>query len=138
MPLLAAWFYAEWHGFDGRSQANIKAQLTENLGRDCIPITFLAHAGSEIVGTVSLDLSDLPSFDYLSPWLASLYVLPAARKTGIGTALVRHAQQFATSRGIMRLFLWSPGSTCVYEKCGWTVSERMHYNSRPITLMRFN
>lgn len=138
VPLLARWFHAEWHSLDGRSQATIEAQLAENLGRDCIPITFLARAGSEVLGTVSVDLSDLPPFDHLSPWVASLYIVPAARGAGIGTALLRHAQQFATSRGIRRLYLWTPGSTHLYEECGWTVSEHIHYNSRPITLMHFN
>jgi GNAT superfamily N-acetyltransferase len=138
MPLLARWFYSEWHSFDGRSQPAIQAQLAENLRRDCMPITFLAVRDGQIAGTVSIDLADLPPFDHLSPWLASLYVIPAARGGGVGTRLVRHAQQFATSHGISRLYLWTPGATRLYEKCGWTVFERTHYNSHPITLMHYN
>jgi GNAT superfamily N-acetyltransferase len=115
VPLLARWFHREWHDFDGRSLADIEEQLAENLTRDSIPITFLAQSGSELVGTVSLDLSDLPAFDHFSPWLASLYVLPSARGVGIGTALVRHAQKFATSRGVKRIHLWTPG---VFGKIG--------------------
>jgi GNAT superfamily N-acetyltransferase len=137
VSLLARWFHGEWHIFDGRSVPTIEAQLAENLCRDSIPITFLAKCRSEVVGTVSLDLSDLAPFDHLSPWLASLYVLPAARGTGIGTALMYHAQQFATSHGIARLYLWTPGATRLYEKCGWEVSQRTEYNSHPITLMHF-
>ena len=137
VPLLARWFYAEWHSFDGRSRSTIEAQLTENFHRDCIPITFLAMSGCEVVGTVSLDLSDLPPFDHLSPWLASLYVIPEARGAGIGTALICHAQQYAASRQINQLYLWTPGATSLYEKCGWTVLNRAHYHTRPITLMRF-
>src|SRR5262249_2366167 len=90
IPELARWFYEEWHSFDGRSTEMIVAQLTENLNRDCIPITFVARRNSELLGSVSLDLSDFPAFDHLSPWLASLYVKPKARKAGIGGALVRH------------------------------------------------
>jgi GNAT superfamily N-acetyltransferase len=135
VPLLAEWFYKEWHKFDGRSLAEIETQLTENLAHDFIPITFLTWSGSDLVGTVSLDLSDLPTFDHLSPWLASLYVVPAARGRGIGAALVRHAQAFAASRGIRRIHLWTPGSTRLYERCGWRVFERTTYNSWPITLM---
>lgn len=137
IPLLARWFFEEWHDFDGRSTSAIQAQLNENLGRDAIPITFLAHCGSELVGTVSLDLTDLPAYDWLSPWLASLYVLPAARGAGIGTALVRHVQQFAASQGIQRIYLWTPGSTRLYETCGWTVLERTTYNARSISIMHF-
>src|SRR4029453_161226 len=86
IPALARSFYDEWHSFDSRSTAMVEAQLTENLNRDCIPITFIAHRNSELLGSVSLDLSDFPAFDYLSPWLASLYVRPKARKAGIGSA----------------------------------------------------
>jgi GNAT superfamily N-acetyltransferase len=137
IPLLARWFHAEWHRFDGRSRQTIEAQLAENVSRDSIPITFLAQSHSEVVGTVSLDVSDLPAFDHLSPWLASLFVLPAARGAGIGTALVSHAQQFAASHEINPLYLWTPGSSRLYEKCGWTAFQRTEYNSHPITLMRF-
>jgi GNAT superfamily N-acetyltransferase len=138
IPLLARWFYTEWHSYDGRSLAAIEAQLVQNLARDSIPITFVAQSGSALVGTVSLDLSDLPLFDHLSHWLTSLYVLPAVRGAGIGSALVHHAQKFATSLGIKPLYLWTPGSARIYESCGWTVSRRTMYNSRPITLMSFS
>jgi len=135
IPLLALWFYAEWHDWDGRSTAAIESQLSQNLSRDCIPITFLAQSGADVLGTVSLDLLDLPPFDHLSPWVASLYVLPAFRRSGIGTALVVHAQEFATSRRISPLHLWTPGSTHLYEQCGWRISARTTYCSRPIALM---
>jgi branched-subunit amino acid ABC-type transport system permease component len=72
---------------------------------------------------------------HLSPWLASLYVLPNARRAGIGTALVQHSQQFALARAISSLYLWTPGSTRVYENYGWTVLQHTTYNSHPITLM---
>jgi hypothetical protein len=31
IPVLARWFHAEWHDFDGRALATIEAQLSENL-----------------------------------------------------------------------------------------------------------
>jgi GNAT superfamily N-acetyltransferase len=134
---VARWFYHEWNVFDGRSIAQIEAQLAENLNRDCVPITFVAQADGDLLGTASLDVSDLPPFDHLSPWLASLYVEPSARSAGIGSALVRHVQQFASSHGIQTLYLWTPGSIRLYERCGWIAFERPIYNSQRITLMRF-
>src|SRR6185436_10503819 len=94
---LARWFHGEWHSFDGRCIETIQAQLTDNLNRECVPITFVACKGTAILGTASLDDSDLPGFDHLSPWLSSLYVETAVRSSGIGSALVRHVQQFACS-----------------------------------------
>jgi predicted N-acetyltransferase YhbS len=114
----------------------IETQLAENLGRSSLPVTFLAMEDSKVVGTVSLDLSDLPSHDQLSPWLASLFVVPEARGRGIATALVRHAQEFPALRKVSALYLWTPGLTRLYERCGWIEIERTHYASRPITVMR--
>ena len=138
IEILARWFHEEWQTFDGRSTDIIAAQLAENLNRDSVPITFVALRNSQLVGTISLDLSDLPPFDHLSPWLASFYVLPAARNAGIGTALIRHLQQFASAHGITTLYLWTPGSTRIYEHCGWRIFQRTTYNSHPITLLQFS
>ena len=76
---LAEWFHAEWHHYDGRSLAEIEAQLHDCLNRAWLPITFLALSDLEVIGTVTLDTSDLPAYDHLSPWLASLYVDPSRR-----------------------------------------------------------
>jgi GNAT superfamily N-acetyltransferase len=138
IPLLAMWVHEEWSDFDARSEESIQAQLAENLNRDHIPITFVAVQQAIVCGTVSLDLADLPSYDHLSPWLASLYVVPAARGKGIGNALVRQVQKFAKSHGFGTLHLWTPGSTRLYESCGWTLSQRTTYRSRTISLMRFD
>ena len=138
LQLLAGWLYDEWHAFDGRSKELIEVQLAENLNRDVVPISFVAHADAQLLGTISVDVSDLAPFDYLSPWVASLYVVSAARGAGIGRALVRHAQQFATSRGFSPIYLWTPGSTRLYECCGWVAFESSTYNSKQITLMRFS
>lgn len=134
---LANWFYAEWHVFDGRSIECIAKQLSGNLNRDSIPITFIAHHNSELLGSVSLDLFDLPSFDYLSPWLASLYVHAPFRGQGVGRGLVCHLQHFASSHGISPLYLWTPGSTKLYERCGWAEFASATYGSQSIKLMHF-
>jgi GNAT superfamily N-acetyltransferase len=94
---LAQWFYDEWHAFDGRRMENIATPLSENLNRDFMPITFVAHFNRLPLGSVSLDRFDFPAFDYLSPWLSSLYVHPSFRGKGIGNSLVRHLQHFAVT-----------------------------------------
>jgi len=133
--LLAEWFCTEWNTFDGRSRREIEAQLRGNLSRDALPITFVALSGADVIGTVSLDASDLPAYDHLSPWLACLYVVPSQRRAGVGQLLVRHAVAFARERQVSSLFLWSPGSTRLYEKCGWRILRTDVYGGRPITLM---
>jgi len=136
IPTLAEWFCAEWQAFDGRSRGQIEAQLRDNLHRDSLPITFVAMDGSEVIGTVSLDLADLPPYDHLSPWLASLYVMPPRRREGVGRALVNHLADYARERGLSPLYLWTPGSTRMYAECGWEAFESATYAGRPITIMR--
>jgi predicted N-acetyltransferase YhbS len=133
--LLAEWFCTEWNTFDGRSRWEIEAQLRGNLSRDALPITFVALSGADVIGTVSLDASDLPAYDHLSPWLACLYVVPSQRSAGVGQLLVHHAVAFAREREVSSFFLWSPGSTRLYEKCGWRIFRTDVYGARPITLM---
>lgn len=134
---LARWFHGEWQGFDGRAIETIQAQLVENLNRDRVPITFLACDSTGLLGTASLDCSDLPGFDHLSPWLSSLYVALGARSHGIGSALVRHVQHFAFSRGFNEIYLWSPGATRFYDRFGWTAIDTALCNAQRITIMRF-
>lgn len=132
---LARWFQREWSGYDGRPVEEIAAQLGENLDRDRLPITFLAVRHGEILGTVSLDETDLPFHDHLTPWLASLYVVPAARGGGLATALVKHLLAFAEAQGVERVYLWTPGSTALYEKMGWRPLQKAICAGHPVQIM---
>jgi GNAT superfamily N-acetyltransferase len=134
---LARWFHGEWHSFDGRCIETIQAQLSDTLNREYVPITFVACEGTDVLGAASLDRSDLPGFDHLSPWLSSLYVEPGARSRGIGSALVRHVQRFACSHAFNEIYLWSPGVIRLYERCGWIAIDTTLYSAQRITIMRF-
>jgi len=136
IPVLAEWFFAEWHRFDGRKPGEIRRQLTENLNRHSLPVTFVARLEGRLAGTVSIDMTDLPGFDELSPWLASLIVHPSARGQGIGSMLVRCATDFAGSHRIGQLFLWTAGQTRIYECSGWKTIGASSYGGVPIKLMR--
>jgi GNAT superfamily N-acetyltransferase len=136
IPVLAGWFFAEWHEFDGRSRSEIEVLLRHNLSGDALPVTFVALDNTAVIGTVTLDVSDLPHYDHLTPWLASLYVVPSRRRAGIGRALIKHLVTFALERALSPVYLWTPGSTRLYEECGWRVHCSDNYSGRPITIMR--
>jgi hypothetical protein len=68
LQLLARWLYNEWHAFDGRAKELIEVQLAENLNRDVDPISFVAQADAQLLGTISVDVSDLPHFDAQIRW----------------------------------------------------------------------
>ncbi len=137
IPTLARWFNDEWP-YENRSLDARETQLRENLNRDRSPITWVAREGGETIGTVSLDLADLPLPDYaqLTPWLASLYVIPPARGRGVGSALVNQLLEFARSHSLATLYLWTPGPTKLYERCGWKTFNTAVFAGHPIALMR--
>ncbi len=137
VPLLADWFFTEWNSYDKRTHAEIEEQLRQNLDRESVPITFVALEKSKVIGTVSLDLSDLPPYDHLySPWLAALYVHPDFRHRGVGRALVARVIAFGRSQNLATIFLWTSGSSDFYQKCGWRILLKTAYRERPISILQ--
>ena len=62
-------------------------ELATHTAPDAIPTTWLALDGADWLGSVSLLDEDDPRLGAYTPWLASLYVRPAARGRGAGVAL---------------------------------------------------
>ena len=87
-----------------------------------LPQTFIALFGNKAVGTVALRPTDLRCRMDLSPWLASLYVLPEYRKQGIGTLLQNHLLRSAKKSGFDQIFLCTE-LQWYYEHNGWKFME---------------
>lgn len=140
IPLLAAWFHAEWHAIDGREIPEIEKQLGQNLEREKLPITFLEVREGQVAGTASLDVEDLPGYDEkYGPWLACVYVEPKWRGHGIAATLARHAVRFARKSGATRLSLWTENLGGFYPKLGFVKQEDIVLNGHPaeIFTLRF-
>jgi amino-acid N-acetyltransferase len=73
--------------------------------------------GLEILGDVAL--------------LRSLVVAPAGRNTGAGTALVRHAEEYARARGIRGLYLLTMTAEAFFARRGYKRAPR---DSAPATI----
>jgi ribosomal protein S18 acetylase RimI-like enzyme len=73
--------------------------------REPVTLFFLARAGGVAAGFAHL----LPSFDTLGmrpAWiLEDLFVEPMQRKSGVGSALLRHVESFARASGAARVSL---------------------------------
>jgi GNAT superfamily N-acetyltransferase len=88
---------------------------------------FVAVVDGAIIGFVHL----LPTFDTLGmrpAWtLEDLYVDPAARRTGVGAALLQFAEGFARESGASRLTLSTAHTNTsaqrLYERNGWVLDE---------------
>ena len=117
-PLLARWHYDEFgYLYDeliwNHDIATLELEaMAEPGSRD---ITWIAYVGAtadeqSLLGSVSLiDSDDLPGFEQLSPWLASLYVAPRARNIGLGGRLVDCVVSEAAQRGDGYVHLFTAG-----------------------------
>lgn len=148
IPIVAHWHHAEWaHLNPGQTlPARIKKMSaylkvsTNAQGTDSFtPKLFVALNGEALpVGTAALDLHDMDNQPMLSPWLASVFVLPEYRQQGIGTALVKYALKVAVDEmGIKRMHLFTPNHRPFYERLGWVHSQRLSYYGEPVDLMYY-
>lgn len=89
---------------------------------------FVATVEGSVVGTV------LAGYDGHRGWLYSLAVRPAWRKSGLGTALVHHAEQALVEKGCMKINLQIVSGnekvTSFYESLGYEVEQRVSMGKR--------
>jgi len=135
-PALAAWHHSEWRDLLPWWTADAALEeLRTHRARRSLPTTLVALDGSVAAGSVSLLREDLPEWSHLGPWLASLYVVPAARGRGIGRMLVRRCLAEAAELGIPRLYLFTAGQEAYYLRLGWQLLETTVYSGRGAAIL---
>ena len=136
VPRVSRWHFEEWAGsHPGATLADWTAGLARWCERGRIPTTFVAMVDSEPVGSASLVLCDMDTRQDLSPWLGSVYVVPAFRRRGIATALVGHALARARDFGVERLYLWTDSAASLYERLSWRPFCQGIYQGRSVLVM---
>lgn len=134
--MIARWHWDEWgHADPEGSLATWTAALRQRTNRGMIPTTYVALAGGQIIGSVTLVQHDMATHPELSPWLAGIYVVPAVRGQGIGSALTRHAVREAAVMGAQRLYLHTSTARGFYERLGWRALGEECYEGEPVTIM---
>ena len=133
---VAAWGFAEWgHLNPGETLEKRVIRIKGKMNVDRVPVAFVAlDDDGDIVGTASLIFDDLEG-DPRNPWLASVFVLPAHRKKGIASALVRTVEATARRLGYSRLFLFTSTAPDLYAGLGWRALERRDYRGEHIQVM---
>jgi GNAT superfamily N-acetyltransferase len=133
---IANWHWDEWgHADPGGSLASWTKGLRERTNRGRIPTTYVALDGDELLGSVTLVQHDMSTRRDLSPWLAGIYVVPAHRERGVGSALARHAVQQAAAMGGQQLYLHTASGRGFYERLGWRSIAAEWYEGEPVTIM---
>ena len=78
---------------------------------------------------------DMDSRPQLTPWLAGVFVKPQFRGKGIGSALVRRIEAEGRSLGVSTLHLYTPNAESLYERLGWSLTERCEYRNTNVVVM---
>jgi GNAT superfamily N-acetyltransferase len=138
IPALAAWHFAQWGELNPANDVAARiARLQTHLNRGTVPTTFIACDGDELLGSASLVVSDLDIRPELTPWLAGVFVAPAARNRGVGTLLVQRVMSEARDIGVPRLHLFTLDREKFYAGMGWQLLERIVWREREIAVMEF-
>jgi predicted N-acetyltransferase YhbS len=99
----------------------------------------VAVARGELVGSVSILRSDMRTRPALTPWLAQLFVVPTARRSGVGATLVRAAIDHGRRCGYDTLYLYTSGTLPrYYAGLGWRERERVEYLGGERVIMEYS
>lgn len=134
--VVAQWHWDEWGLADpSGSVATWASTLRQRANTEGIPIMWLAFLEDVPVGSVALVDNDLVARPELWPWLSGLFVLPAYRHRGIGSALVRHCEGAARDLGFDTLYLYASSGLQLYAGLGYEVIERMFWEGEFVAIM---
>jgi aminoglycoside 6'-N-acetyltransferase I len=119
-PALAE-LIAEFNGPQGDAR-NTAARLAACAGLETALLAFVA---SEPVGFSCLRLTPAIGTRYPHALLTELYVREPFRRSGVGKALLEHAERLAQAQGAYALYLWTGhenyGAQAFYERQGYAV-----------------
>jgi GNAT superfamily N-acetyltransferase len=145
VPMVAGWHFSEWgHTDPGGSLKAWTAGMASQASADKVPGTLIAIADRIPVGVVCLvgrDMAGYAPAAGLDPWLKGLYVIPSARRQGVGGILVRRCEAWAASLGHQVMYLYTErgsGAQALYERLGWQTMHTGHYDGIAVTVMRIS
>jgi N-acetylglutamate synthase-like GNAT family acetyltransferase len=135
---VADWIWREWSQRDGYSfEQTLEYVAASSAGKE-IPQTFVLLVDGEPVGTSSLVAADMKERPHLTLWMASVFVVPTARRRGHVIPLIRTIKTAAVAAGIPALWLYTDTAEVIYAKAGWQTVEivQREGGKPPATVMR--
>ena len=145
-PLLAEWHFAEWGHLYPTGVWNTEIAMAEferMASATSVDRTWVAFDGEtrrtqDVLGSVSLMASDdLAGYEHLTPWLASMFVAPAARGRGVASALVEHLMAAAREDGYDAVHLFTSGQAEFWAARGWRTLAEVTIAGHPAVVMMY-
>lgn len=131
---LSEWHQAEWGHLSARKMDDRISEFAEHGSG--VPLTLVAYLDGAPIGTASLLEEDMDIHKELTPWLASVFVLPEQRSRGFGGQLVQGIVSEARRLGIASMYLFTEDRAGFYAAMGWLELEAISYHGEDITIMK--
>lgn len=143
-PVLGVWHHEEWGhlyppGVWDLATAVREFEVMATPG--AVDRTWVAFDGESrdvdaVLGSVSLVATDdLDGFEHLTPWLASMFVTPAARGRGVAMLLTHALVDGAREAGHEVVHLFTSGQQAFWADRGWSVVAEIATEGHPATVM---
>lgn len=136
VPVVAQWTFMAWgHLHPGKTLQEAIEETAAECGTCGVPSVFVAMQGDIPVGTASLIADDMSIRPELTPWLASVFVIPEWRGRGIASALVQRVEAEAQASRLGQFYLYTPDQQALYQRLGWQPIEQLGYRGENVTVM---
>lgn len=123
-PDVADRIWRAWSKPCGESLAEVEQELAGVVAAATFPFTLVATSDGVFAGTVTAIATDLDERPELTPWIASLWVDPPFRGSGIARALVDRATMAMFAQGFPHIYLYAiPELRTFYRHLGWHLQE---------------
>lgn len=134
--IIAGWTFQAWgHLHAGYTLDQAIKRIKNQCGDRGVPSVFVAISGEKPVGTASLVADDMSIRRELTPWLASVFVVPEWRGQGIASMLVKRVEVEAIDSGLQHFYLYTPDQQALYRRLGWQDVETLEYRGETVTVM---
>ena len=139
LTIVATWIYEQWwshrseHSVESVSKMLIERRTSDHIYESFVALDNSVHVGTATVLDHDVDTERRPD---LTPWVAAVYVIPEARRQGIGEQLVSRAMRFAFSKGYKSVYLWTNDRRNWYEKLGWQLLEQYEHNNAVVSILK--
>jgi GNAT superfamily N-acetyltransferase len=132
---VARWRYDAFFAQEGITFEESRDALRAWMGGLGYETALLAELDGQPAASCLFVREEIDAKHQLTPWLAALYVAPAFRKQGIGSALVHAIERHARDVGCNELYLYTVTAEGLYTKLGWLVRERFDWHGEKFVLM---
>jgi GNAT superfamily N-acetyltransferase len=137
VPVLRAWFAAEWPGYYGPGgPGSAQRDLEDYAHQDSLPVGVIALMDGEICGVAALKAESIASHAHLSPWAAAGLVHPSLRGRGIGRLLLGALEEQARKLGFRHIYCGTSTAHTLLQRCGWELIETISHEGESLGIHR--